>query len=87
MAHHHPGYRDDDSLSLIHIYTLAAWSYRSLHQVAEHEGRETVERSRHAMAVSYTHLSIILEEDPSSMLSSVKNFWKMFWVQQPASIH
>ena len=29
--------------------TLAAWSYRSLHQVAEHEGRETVERSRHAM--------------------------------------
>ena len=29
--------------------TLAARSHRSLHQVAEHEGRETVERSRHAM--------------------------------------
>lgn len=29
--------------------TLAAWSYRSLHQVSEHESRETVERSRHAM--------------------------------------
>ena len=29
--------------------TLAAWSYRSLHQVSEHESREAVERSRHAM--------------------------------------
>ena len=29
--------------------TLAAWSYCSLHQVSEHESREAVERSRHAM--------------------------------------
>ena len=29
--------------------TLAARSYRSLHQVAEHKGRETIERSRHTV--------------------------------------